>query len=76
MSVALCRTCGSDCTEIELFAVFVGGGCVNCNGTPGHRTLRAVDVVSLPQLRIVGEAPSTLDLSRQPLRELFYLPHG
>ncbi len=75
MTVALCRTCDSECTELELFAVFVGGGCVNCNESPGGEA-PCVDVVSLPQLRVAGEAVSTRDLSRRPVRELFHLPYG
>jgi hypothetical protein len=75
MTVALCRTCDSECTELELFAVFVGGGCVNCNESPGGEA-PCVDVVSLPRLRVAGDAVSTLDLSRRPVRELFHLPSG
>ena len=55
--------------------MFVGGGCVNCNGSPGGERPR-VDVLSLPKLRIEGEASVTLDLSRQPLRDLFHLPRA
>ncbi len=69
-----CSACGAEYAELVLNE---GGHCLSCRrelGPHGQQS-RLVDVVSLPRLRMAGEAPAALDLSCQPIRVLFDLPY-
>jgi hypothetical protein len=67
-----CSACGAEDAELG-----EGGRCPSCRQElgPHGRQSRLVDVVSLPRLRMAGEAPPALDLSCQPIRVLFDLPY-